>query len=85
MQQREVLQDWVRVTDFEVDAGEHRTYEFHVVQDPEVGITTLTIKLLDGDEKTIRLDPTVIREGHEEAYAQIAERRVRHLYSQGMI
>ena len=83
---REVLQDWIRVEGLEVDAGEHRTYEFHVVQDPELGKTTLTIKLLDGNEKTVRLDPTVISAQKDvEAYAQMAERRVRHLYLQGRI
>lgn len=72
--------------DLEVDAGEHRTYEFHVVQDPEVGRTTLTIKFLDGDERTIRLDPTVINsQPDQEVYAHIAERRVRHLYTNGII
>ena len=85
LQQSEVLQDWIRVEALEVDAGEHRTYEFHVVQDPVVGRVTLTIKLLDGEEKTIRLDPTVINPAEDEAYDYIAERRVRHLYHKGMI
>ena len=85
MQRREVLQDWIRVEAFEVEAGELRTYEFHVVQDPDIGRVTLTIKFLDGQERTIRLDPTEINAAEDEAYAHIAERRVRHLYQKGMI
>jgi len=74
------------VEDFEVDAGEHRTYEFHVVQDPQVGRVTLTIKCLDGEEKTIRLDPTVIGSNPDRSdFPRLAERRIRHLYSTGMI
>ena len=86
MRQIEVLQDWIRVDDLEVDVNEHRTYEFHVVQDPQVGRVTLTIKCLDGKEQTVRLDPTVIN-AHPDRFdfPQLAERRIRHLYAKGMI
>jgi hypothetical protein len=90
VQRIKVLQDWIRVEDLEVEAGEHRTYEFHVVQDPQVGRVTLTIKCLDGrldgKEQTVRLDPTVIN-AHPDRFdfPQLAERRIRHLYAKGMI
>ncbi len=67
MQRVKVLQDWIRVEDLEVEAGEHRTYEFHVVQDPQVGRVTLTIKCLDGKQQTVRLDPTVINANPDHA------------------
>lgn len=70
--------------DYEVDAGEVRTYEFHVVRDEEGGRVTLTIKCLDTEEKTVRLDPTVIPSA-EESFPQIAERRIRRLYALGLI
>lgn len=84
MHRVEVLQDWIRVENYQVDAGEARTYEFHVVRDQEVGRVTLTIKCLDSEEKTIRLDPTVINTG-DRAFPEIAERRIRRLYSMGLI
>ena len=72
--------------DLEVEAGEHRTYEFHVVQDRQVGRVTLTIKCLDGKEKTIRLDPTVINANPDQFdFPELAERRIRQLYTKGMI
>lgn len=84
MQQLEVLQDWIRIENYQVDAGEVRTYEFHVVRDEEGGRVTLTIKCLDSSEKTIRLDPTVLNPGDYE-FPEIAERRIRRLYSLGLI
>ncbi len=84
MHRVEVLQDWIRVENYEVDAGEMRTYEFHVVRNEEAGRVTLTIKCLDSDEKTIRLDPTVLNNG-EAVFPEIAERRIRRLYSLGLI
>ena len=84
MQRLQVLQDWIRVEDYEVDAGEVRTYEFHVVQDEEGGRVTLTIKCLDTEEKTIRLDPTVLQTA-DTIYPQVAERRIQRLYALGLI
>jgi hypothetical protein len=84
VRQVEVLQDWIRVEDYQVDAGEVRTYEFHVVRDEEHGRVTLTIKCLDGEENTIRLDPTVLNAG-EHAFPEVAERRIRRLYRMGLI
>jgi hypothetical protein len=80
----QVLQDWIRVEDYEVDAGEVRTFEFHVVQDEQGGRVTLTIKCLDAEEKTVRLDPTVLGSA-EASFPQIAERRVKRLYAMGLI
>lgn len=84
MQQVEVLQDWIRVENHQVDAGEMRTYEFHVVRDEEGGRVTLTIKCLDSHEKTVRLDPTVLSAGQSE-FLKIAERRIQRLYAKGLI
>lgn len=85
----QVLQDWVRVENYQVDAGEMRTYEFHVVRDEQGGRVTLTIKCLDDNDNTIRLDPTVVSTGRdpggEANYPGIAERRIRRLYSLGLI
>ena len=84
MRQLEVLQDWIRVENYQVDAGEVRTYEFHVVRDEAHGRVTLTIKCLDCEENTVRLDPTVLNPG-DHAFPEIAERRIRRLYSLGLI
>ena len=84
MRQVQVLQDWIRVENYQVDAGELRTYEFHVVRDEEHGRVTLTIKCLDNEENTVRLDPTVLNSG-EVAFPEIAERRIKRLYSLGLI
>ena len=84
MRQLEVLQDWIRVEDYQVDAGEVRTYEFHVVRDDDQDRVTLTIKCLDAQEKTIRLDPTVLNSA-EMPFPEVAERRIRRLYSLGLI
>lgn len=80
----QVLQDWIRVEDYEVDAGELRTYEFHVVQNDEGGRVTLTIKCLDDDDNTIRLDPMVIGSA-DASFPQLAERRIKRLYAMGLI
>lgn len=80
----QVLQDWIRVEDYEVDAGEVRTFEFHVVQDEDGGRVTLTIKCLDQDDNTVRLDPTVVGSA-EASFPQIAERRIKRLYAMGLI
>ena len=86
MQKREVIQDWVRVENLEVDASQVCSYEYHVVQHPEGHRITRTIKCLDEQARTIRLDPTVIVEAAEpEGYARLAERRVRHLFRKGML
>lgn len=84
MRRLEVLQDWVRVEDYEVDAGELRTYEFHVVRDEDGGRVTLTIKCLDDQENTVRLDPTVISSSNA-AFPELAARRIRRLYALGLI
>ncbi|MEJ2087481.1 MAG: hypothetical protein P8Y69_03185 [Gammaproteobacteria bacterium] len=80
----QVLQDWIRVEDYEVDAGELRTYEFHVVQNEDGGRVTLTIKCLDDDDNTIRLDPVVIGSA-DTSFPQLAERRIKRLYAMGLI
>lgn len=80
----QVLQDWIRVEDYEVDAGELRTYEFHVVQNEDGGRVTLTIKCLDEDDNTIRLDPMVIGSANA-SFPQLAERRIKRLYAMGLI
>ena len=86
MPTREVLLDWTLVEDFEVDASEFRTYEYHVVQDTAVGRVTLTIKCIDATARTVRMDPTVISCTHDaSAYPDLAERRIRQLYSNGFI
>lgn len=84
MQRLQVLQDWIRVENYEVDAGEVRSYEFHVVRDEQGGRVTLTIKCLDSDENTIRLDPTVLS-SPEASFPQVAERRIKRLYNLGLI
>ena len=84
MRRFEVLQDWIRVEDYEVDAGEVRTFEFHVVRKEDGGRVILTIKCLDHQENTVRLDPTVVA-NTESAFPEIAERRIKRLYALGLI
>ena len=84
MRQMQVLQDWIRVENYQVAAGEMRTYEFHVVKDEEHGRVTLTIKCLDDEEKTVRLDPTELK-AEDSAFPEIAERRIQNLFSLGLI
>ncbi|MCZ6585310.1 MAG: hypothetical protein O6930_04770 [Gammaproteobacteria bacterium] len=86
LQQRQILQDWTRVTDFDVGDAEVRTFEYHVVADVGMERVTLTIKCLDKGLKTVRLDPTdVSRENGQQGFADIAARRVRLLFVRGMI
>ena len=84
MRQVQVLQDWIRVENYQVAAGELRTYEFHVVRDEEHGRVTLTIKCLDDEEKTVRLDPTVLSTS-DIGFPEIAERRIQRLFTLGLI
>ena len=84
MRQLQVLQDWIRVENYPVAAGELRTYEFHVVKDEEHGRVTLTIKCLDDEENTVRLDPTVLN-SEDGAFPEIAERRIQRLFTLGLI
>ena len=44
----------------------------------------LGVKCLDADENTVRLDPTVLNSG-EVSFPEIAERRIRRLYTLGLI
>ncbi len=84
VQRFEVLQDWIRVENYEVDAGELRTYEFHVVRDEEGRRVTLTIKCLDSQNNTVRLDPTVLFSS-EASFPELAQRRIKRLYALGLI
>ncbi len=84
--QRQILVDWTRVENYVVDSDERRTFEFHVVRDVAAETVTLTIKCFNDEAKTVRLDPTVIPANADpDSYTDIAERRVAHLYSNGMI
>ena len=85
LQQRQILQDWTRVTDFDVGDAELRTFEYHVVAVAEIGRVTLTIKCLDEGLKTVRLDPTDVSRDDQQDFADIAARRVRQLYVRGVI
>ena len=69
--------------DFRVDHETFRTFEYHVVQDPDEDRTILTIKLYKDDDLTIRLDPSEVEFNGD--FAMLAERRVRYLYSHGRI
>lgn len=83
---RQILKDWTRVDEFPVDERERRTFEYHVVKDTTAERVTLTIKCFNEEAETIRLDPTVIPSGSDpDSYPQLAERRVRQLYSNGRI
>ena len=85
-QRRRVIQDWTRVERFEVDDAEYRSFEYHVVEDTQFERTILTIKLFRDDNLTIRLDPSIVAAGEDPAtYNACAERRVKHLYANGMI
>ena len=86
LQQRQILQDWTRVTDFDVGDAEVRSFEYHVVADDDMERVTLTIKCLDASLKTVRLDPTDIApEDEMQDFAAIAAHRIRQLYLKGMI
>ncbi len=84
--ERQILIDWTRVEDLEVDHAQTRTFEYHVVKDPSAERVMLTIKCFNAEAETVRLDPTVIPNAADpDSYPEIANRRVRHLYSNGMI
>lgn len=83
---KEIIADWTRVEALEVDSRVFKTYEFHVVTDRETARTMLTIKIYNEENHTVRLDPTDIsRIMDQKDYHAIAERRVRALYSNGLI
>lgn len=87
LRRREIVQDWTRVDHCEVASSEFRSFEYHVVLDPESGRVTLTIKCIDdGTAAVRRLDPNDLGRADRSAdYAAIAARRVRQLYRRGMI
>ena len=86
MIQRRILQDWTRVDNFEVDGGEYRTYEYHVVADDENDRVLFTIRVFREKEHCMRLDPTDFRGKTDlPSYAAYAERRVKHMYACGLI
>lgn len=83
---KQILQDWVRVENFPVADCEHRNFEYHVVKDIAAERVMLTIKCFNDDAETVRLDPTVIPTSSDpSSFTDIAERRVRQLYSDGRI
>lgn len=84
--QREIIRDWTRVADFEVAERAFRTYEFHVVADPEADRTIMTIKIFNEEHGTMRLDPIKVdRHDEVDVYDHLAQRRVEHLYAVGLI
>ena len=86
LQHRQIVQDWIRVEDFEVASSEYRTFEYHVVAEEESERVVLTIKCFDSDAQTVRLDPNALAADTEEsAFADIATRRVKQLFANGMI
>ena len=86
LQRREIVQDWTRVEDFEVASSEFRTYEYHVVAEEQSDRIVLTIKCFDAQAQTVRLDPNALAADTEEsAFADIASRRVKQLFANGMI
>jgi len=83
---RQILKDWTRVEGFPVDERERRNFEYHVVKDVTAERVTLTIKCFNEEAATVRLDPTVIPTSSDPtSYSDLAERRVRQLYSNGRI
>ena len=86
LQRRQIVQDWTRVEDFEVASSEFRTFEYHVVAEEESERIVLTIKCFDAAAHTVRLDPNALAANtHESAFADIAARRVKQLFANGMI
>jgi hypothetical protein len=86
LQRRQIVQDWIRVEDCEVASREFRTFEYHVVAEEESDRVVLTIKCFDSDAQTVRLDPNALTADiHESAFADIATRRVKQLFANGMI
>ena len=83
---KEILKDWTRVENFPVADQVLRNFEFHVVKDVAAERTMLTIKCFNEEAETVRLDPTVIADAADpETFTDIAEKRVRQLYSDGRI
>ena len=86
LQRRQIVQDWTRVEDYEVANSEFRTFEYHVVAEEQSDRIVLTIKCFDSEAQTVRLDPnSLAADTHESAYADIASRRVKQLFANGMI
>jgi len=86
LQRRQIVQDWTRVEDFEVASSEFRTFEYHVVAEEESDRVVLTIKCFDSDAQTVRLDPNALdSDTHESTFAEIASKRVKQLFANGMI
>ena len=87
LHRRHIVQDWTRVEDYEVDSSEYRTFEYHVVADENTERMTLTIKCLDADATRVRrLDPNDLApDTDHDSYADIAGKRVKQLYTNGMI
>lgn len=86
LQRRQIVQDWTRVEDFEVANSEFRTFEYHVVAEEESERVVLTIKCFDSAAQTVRLDPNALEpDTDESAFADIASRRVKQLFANGMI
>ncbi len=83
---RQIVQDWTLVEDLEVDSSQLRSFEYHVVEDLDDARRTLTIKCLDPQARTVRLDPTLLATDADPAsFSDIARRRVRQLYLKGRI
>lgn len=84
---RHIIQDWVRVEDYEVGSSQYRTFEYHVVADEDNERMVLTIKCLDADATTVkRLDPNSVAPGTDHTgYEEIALRRVKQLFTNGLI
>lgn len=86
LQRRQIVQDWIRVENLEVANSEYRTFEYHVVSEEESERIVLTIKCFDADAQTVRLDPNCLApDTHESKFADIATRRVKQLFANGMI
>lgn len=84
--QREIIRDWTRIADFEVAERNFRTFEFHVVADPTAARTIMTIKIFNDEHRTVRLDPSDVGGDHApDAYDELAQRRVKRLYANGLI
>ena len=87
LRRRQIIQDWVRVEDFEVGSSEYRSFEYHVVADEATAQMTLTIKCLNADCTAVRrLDPNDLpQETARGSYEAIATTRVKQLFANGMI
>ncbi|MCZ6709987.1 MAG: hypothetical protein O7B25_06480 [Gammaproteobacteria bacterium] len=87
LRRRQIVQDWIRVEDFEVGSSEYRSFEYHVVADEASARMTLTIKCLNADCTAVRrLDPTELPQGTDHgSYEAIATTRVKQLFANGKI